>query len=69
MNDIGKLLLMAGLLLAAVGALMMVSGRAPVGRLPGDIVWRRGGTTIYVPIVTCIILSIVLSLILSLFRR
>jgi hypothetical protein len=48
---------------------MMFSGRVPLGRLPGDILWRKGGTTVYVPIVTCIIVSLVLTLILSLVRR
>lgn len=70
MGDIGKLLLIAGLALAAVGLLVMLSGRVPfLGRLPGDITWRKGNTTVYFPIVTCIILSLLLTLVLSLFRR
>jgi hypothetical protein len=41
-----------------------------LGRLPGDLVFRRGNTTIYVPIVTSIILSIILSIVLTfIFRR
>ena len=69
MGDIGRILLVTGLVLAALGALLMFSGRVPLGRLPGDIVWRKGGTTVYFPIVTCIILSLLLTLVFSLFRR
>jgi hypothetical protein len=70
MGDLGKLLLIAGLALAAVGVLVMLSGRVPfLGRLPGDITWRKGNTTVYFPIVTCIIVSLLLTLVLSLFRR
>ena len=70
MNDLGKLLLIAGLALAAVGVLVMLSGRVPfLGRLPGDVTWRRGNTTVYFPVVTCLVVSAVLSLLLWLFRR
>ena len=63
----GKLLVVAGLLVAALGALMMFG--APVGRLPGDVVYRKGNTTFYFPLVTSIVLSLVLTLLLSIFRR
>jgi hypothetical protein len=69
MGDMGKVLLVLGLVIAAAGALMMFTGKAPVGRLPGDIVWRRGNTTVYLPVVTSIVLSIVLTLVLWLVRR
>jgi hypothetical protein len=70
MSDIGKVVLIFGLVMAAVGALLLFAGRVPfLGRLPGDIVWRKGNTTVYVPIVTSIVLSLVLSLLLWLFRR
>ena len=63
----GKLLVVAGLLIAAVGALMMFG--IPFGRLPGDIVVRRGNATFYFPLVTSIVLSLVLTLLMGLFRR
>lgn len=63
----GKLLVLVGLLIAGVG-LLMVFG-VPIGRFPGDLVFRRGNTTIYVPIVTSIVLSVVVSVLLVLFRR
>ena len=76
MNDlapIGRLLLGAGLVLAFVGGVIFLAGRIPgldwLGRLPGDIVVRRGPVTVYVPIVTSILLSLFLTLVLGLFFR
>ena len=68
MRDLGKLILIIGVITTLVG-LMMWSGFAPkwLGRLPGDIRIERERSAFYFPIVTCIILSIVLSLLLSLF--
>jgi hypothetical protein len=63
----GKLLFVAGLIIAGVGLLIMAG--VPVGRLPGDITYRRGNVTVYFPIVTSIIISIVLTVVLALLRR
>ena len=63
----GRLLVVVGLGIAAVGLLMMIG--VPFGRLPGDIYVRRGHVSFYFPLVTSIIFSIVLTLILALFRR
>lgn len=65
------MLIAAGIVLVIVGALVMLGERLPIplGRLPGDIVYRGKNTTFYFPVVTCIILSILLTLILSLFGR
>ena len=63
----GKVLIAVGLLMAAIGALMTLG--LPLGRLPGDFVFRRGNATIHVPIATCVVLSVVLSLVLTLIRR
>ena len=63
----GKLLVVVGLLIACVGLLVMLG--VPIGRLPGDITYRRGGTTVYVPIVTCIVASVILTLVLAFLRR
>ncbi|MCR4398326.1 MAG: DUF2905 domain-containing protein [Firmicutes bacterium] len=63
-EHMGRMLVFVGLVLAGFGLLMMFGGRLPgFGRLPGDIVVRRGNFTFYFPIVTCIAVSIVLSLI------
>ncbi len=61
----GKLLLILGLIIAAFGLIVMAG--VPLGRLPGDIVIRRGNSTFYFPIVTCIVVSILLTVLLSLF--
>ena len=63
----GKLLFIGGLLVAGVGLLMMAG--IPFGRLPGDIVIRKGSGTFYFPLVTSIVLSIILTLLLSVLRR
>ena len=63
----GRLLVLIGLVVAGIGALIVLG--VPFGRLPGDIVVRRGPVTFYLPIATCIIISVVLTLVLALFRR
>ena len=63
----GKAFIAAGLLIAALGALMTLG--LPLGRLPGDLVFRRGSVTIHVPIATCVVLSLVLTLALAWIRR
>ena len=71
MQSIGKLLLVAGIVLAVTGVLIMLFGRtnAPLGRLPGDFVYRGKNTTVYFPLATSILLSVVLSLVLYLISR
>ena len=69
-SNLGRLLVIGGVLLAAVGVVVLLAGKVPfLGRLPGDIVYHKGGTTFYFPLVTCLVLSVILSLLLSLFRR
>jgi hypothetical protein len=70
---IGRFLLAAGLILAAIGLLLVIAPQVPgldrLGRLPGDIFIQRGNTTIFIPIVTSIVLSLVLTIVLNLFIR
>jgi hypothetical protein len=69
-SNLGRLLVIGGVVLAAVGVGVLLAGKVPfLGRLPGDIVYHKGGTTFYFPLVTCLLLSLILSLLLSLFRR
>jgi hypothetical protein len=63
----GKLLVLIGLGIAGMGLLLMVG--VPFGRLPGDIVVRRGSFSFYFPLATSIIVSILLTVIFALFRR
>jgi len=67
----GRALILLGVVLAGVGLFFVLGGKVPgsLGRLPGDLVVRRGNFTFYFPIVTCLLLSLLLTLIFSLFRR
>ena len=71
MVEIGRLLVFVGIALVLIGGIVMLLGRTglPLGRLPGDIVYRGKNTTFYFPLATCILLSIVLSVILFLVSR
>jgi len=69
MRDLGRLLIVFGAILLVAGLLLTVAGRLGLGKLPGDIVYRRGSFTFYFPLMTSILLSIVLSLLLYLSRR
>ncbi len=68
---IGRVLIVAGLMLAGLGLLITLGDRLPfrIGRLPGDIVIRGKNTTFYFPLVTCLLLSVIGSLVLWLFTR
>ena len=70
MTEIGKMLLILGIIFSLVGLIFIFGSKVPgLGRLPGDIFIKKGGTTFFFPIVTCILISIIVTLILSLFRR
>ncbi len=69
--SVGRLLIVAGLVLVAAGVLLTFAGRLPfrLGRLPGDISYHGRNTTVYFPIVTCVLLSVLLSVVLWILRR
>ncbi len=71
MNELGKALLGIGLLLAAIGAVLLLAGRfgLPLGRLPGDISYRGKSVSFYFPLGTSILISIVLSILFYLFSH
>ena len=71
MPDLGKLLLFFGVILVVAGVVLMVFGRMniPLGRLPGDIVYRGKNMTFYFPLATSILLSVVLSVVLYFIGR
>jgi Protein of unknown function (DUF2905) len=66
MRDVGRLLVVFGLLVAVIGGGMMLFDRF---NLPGDFTFRSGGVTVYVPIAISLILSLVLTVVLNLFFR
>ncbi len=67
--DIQRFLIGLGLIILIIGVMWPILSRIGLGRLPGDIVFQRGDTTFYFPVVTCIIISIVLSALFWLFNR
>ena len=70
MQDIGKALLVLGLVIALAGVVLLLAGRVPwIGRLPGDIHVERGNWTFYFPLGTSIVLSVILTLLFWLFGR
>ena len=71
MAELGKLLLIIGAMLLVVGLVFMLLGRTnlPIGRLPGDIIYRGKHTTFYFPLATSILLSLVLSVLLYVIGR
>jgi hypothetical protein len=66
LRELGKVLLIVGLIIAAVGMFLMAGAKLPfrLGRLPGDISYHGRHGSVYFPIVTCVIVSVVLTLIL-----
>lgn len=66
MTELGKLLILLGAALVLAGILVLLGGRLhlPLGRLPGDILYRGKNTTFYFPLATSILLSLLLTLIL-----
>jgi len=71
MSDLGKMLVVAGAVAILAGAVLMLVGRAhiPLGRLPGDIVYRGKNSTFYFPLASSLLVSVVLSAVLYLIGR
>jgi Protein of unknown function (DUF2905) len=71
MTDFGKMLIVLGGVLLVAGVVLVLLGRTnlPIGRLPGDILYRGENTTFYFPLATSIVLSVLLSLILYVIGR
>ena len=69
--DFAKRLIFLGLILVSAGVVLMLLGRThlPLGRLPGDFLYRGKNTTLYFPLATSLVLSVVLSLVLYLISR
>jgi len=63
----GRMLIAAGILLVVAGIAVQLG--LPLGRLPGDIIIRRGNGTFYFPIVTCLVVSVVLSIVVALLKK
>lgn len=70
MNEIGKMLVVLGVVIAVAGLLLWSgAGKNWIGRLPGDIRFSRGNFNFYFPIVTCLLISVLLTILLRFFRK
>jgi Protein of unknown function (DUF2905) len=70
MTEIGRWLVVVGLVLAALGALFLLIGRfVPGGRLPGTLSWQHGNVKVFVPIGAMLLLSLLLTIVLNLIAR
>lgn len=71
MGDLGKLLVLLGGIILVVGLALILIGRTnlPIGRLPGDIIYRGKNTSFYFPLASSILLSVVLSIVLYVIGR
>jgi hypothetical protein len=69
-NDLGKFMVVAGLLIAVIGALIWSGfGKGWFGKLPGDINYSNQNFSFHFPLVTCLIISVILTLLMWLFRK
>ena len=66
----GRFLIVTGLIITVIGLVLLFADKIPwIGRLPGDILIKKGKWTFYFPIATSILLSILITLLLNLFRK
>ena len=68
-GQIGRWLLVAAVVLAAAGALLLAGSALGLGRLPGDLSFGRGNARVYVPLATCLVVSVVATVVLNLLAR
>jgi len=69
-ESLGRMVLYIGIIMVLIGGFFILVAKVPwFGRLPGDIVYRREGMTIFIPITTMILVSIVLTLLLNIVWR
>jgi hypothetical protein len=70
LDDLGRTLLIVGVLIAVIGGVLLLAGQVPwLGRLPGDISFARGNFRFYAPIATMLLLSLILTIVLNLIAR
>lgn len=71
MIDVGKSLIYVGLAIILIGVVLILSDKLPfsLGKLPGDIIHKKGSSTFYFPVTTSIIISIVLSMLFYIFGK
>ncbi|HEX7510208.1 MAG TPA: DUF2905 domain-containing protein [Chitinivibrionales bacterium] len=67
--DMGKFLVIAGIVIVALGLVFLLSDKVPLGRLPGDLKLGTERFRIYIPVATCVLLSVVVTLIVNFFSK
>ncbi len=66
----GKILIFLGVIIVIIGVLVQAKGQIPfLGKLPGDIIYEKGNTKIYIPITTSILISLILSILIFLINK
>jgi hypothetical protein len=70
LEPVGRSLLLIGLVVAAVGLVLILAPRVPLlGKLPGDITFQRDGVTVVIPLATMLLVSLVLTIVLNILGR
>ena len=69
LGDIGRLLLGLAAALAVVGGVLILAGRAGLGRLPGDLSFGGNGVRVFIPLATCLLLSLIATVVLNVLLR
>ena len=70
MSDVGRSLIILGLVIVLIGLVVSLAGKIPwLGRLPGDIAFKRGNVSFFFPLGSCLLLSFLFSFVAWLFRR
>ena len=69
LGDIGRALIGIGAVLAVLGGVLVLAGRAGLGRLPGDFSFGGEGVRVYVPLATCLLVSVIATVVLNLLLR
>ncbi len=67
--DVGRWLIIAGVVVAVLGAFLLIGSRFGLGHLPGDIAGPRGSVSFAFPIVTCLLMSVVLTIVINVILR
>lgn len=69
MVELGRFLVTAGISIAAIGFVLLISDNLPIGHLPGDFHLGKNNFKIYIPVTTCILLSVIITLIINFSRK
>lgn len=69
MPDIGRTIITIGIIVVLIGIIISIGGKFGLGKLPGDILIKKGNFTFFFPIITSIVISIILTVIVNIIRK